>query len=84
VPPFVREQLFARTIENDDILKNFTVSAFVTHGDKDEIVLPLAGEQHAALIPGAKHSVYENVGHSPFAEDAKRFNQELRRFALDA
>jgi non-heme chloroperoxidase len=84
VPPFVREQLAARTVENDDVLQNITVPALITHGNKDEIVLPLAGEQHAALIPGAKHSVYENVGHSPFAENAKRFNQELRQFALDA
>ncbi|MCA1704872.1 MAG: alpha/beta hydrolase, partial [Actinobacteria bacterium] len=84
VPPFVREQLATRTVENDDVLQNITVPALITHGDKDEVALPLAGEQHAALIPGAKHSVYENVGHSPFAENAKRFNQELRRFALDA
>jgi non-heme chloroperoxidase len=84
VPPFVRKQLFARAIENDDVLQNLTVPALITHGDKDEIVLPLAGEQLAALIPDAKLSVYENVGHSPFAENAKRFNQELLQFALYA
>jgi non-heme chloroperoxidase len=84
VPPFVREQLFARAIENDDVLQNLTVPALVTHGAKDEIVLPLAADQLAALIPDAKLSVYENVGHSPFAENAKRFNQELLQFALYA
>lgn len=83
VPPFVRAQLFARTLENDDLLRNITVPVLISHGDKDEVVLPLAGEQLAALIPGAKYSVYENGGHRLPAENPKRFNRELRRFALD-
>jgi len=83
VPPFVRAQLFARTLENDDVLRNITVPVLISHGDKDEVVLPLAGEQLAALIPRAKYSVYENGGHSLPSENPKRFNQELRRFALN-
>jgi pimeloyl-ACP methyl ester carboxylesterase len=36
------------------------------------------------VIPGAKLSVYEGVGHSPFYEDAARFNAELAAFVRTA
>jgi non-heme chloroperoxidase len=29
------------------------------------------------MIPGAKLSIYDGTGHSPFYEDAPRFNSEL-------
>jgi hypothetical protein len=32
------------------------------------------------MIPGAKLSVYQGIGHSPFFEDAPRFNAELAAF----
>lgn len=33
-----------------------------------------------ATVPGAKASFYEGIGHSPFWEDAPRFNRELIEF----
>ena len=81
VPPYVREQLFARRQDNDDVLGALTVPALITHGDSDRVVLPAAGEQHAALIPRSRHSVYRDTGHAPFLEDPDRFNRELREFA---
>ena len=38
----------------------------------------------ACAVPGAKLSVYEGVGHSPFFEDAPRFNRELAEFTRAA
>jgi pimeloyl-ACP methyl ester carboxylesterase len=81
VPPRVRQALFSREIENDDLLTTISVPTLITHGDCDEIVLPAAAEQHAALIPHAVHSVYPNIGHATFAEAPDRFNRELREFA---
>jgi pimeloyl-ACP methyl ester carboxylesterase len=34
--------------------------------------------------PGAKLSVYQGIGHSPFFEDAPRFNAELAAFVRSA
>ena len=34
----------------------------------------------ASIIPSAKLSIYDGIGHSPFYEDAPRFNGELAAF----
>jgi pimeloyl-ACP methyl ester carboxylesterase len=44
-------------------------------------VLPAIAEHHARLIPHAKTSWYEGIGHTPFREEPDRFNAELRAFA---
>jgi non-heme chloroperoxidase len=36
------------------------------------------------MIPGAKLSVYQGVGHSPFFEATPRFNAELTAFVRGA
>ena len=41
-------------------------------------------ELTASLVPGAQLSMYEGVGHTPFAEDAARFNRELSAFVVAA
>ena len=52
----------------------------VTQGSEDKLVLNGLGELTAAAVPGARLSMYEAIGHSPFAEDAARFNRELMEF----
>jgi non-heme chloroperoxidase len=80
VPPYVRQALFSRSLENDDLLPRLRKPVLVTHGQDDAIVLPAAAEQHASAIPHARLSLYPRVGHAPFWEDADRFNRELREF----
>jgi hypothetical protein len=58
------------------------VPVLVTHGTMDRIVLPAAGSYTAAQVQGARLSLYDGVGHSPFFEDPTRFNRELA--ALEA
>jgi non-heme chloroperoxidase len=65
-------------------LKPVRVPVLVTHGRKDIVVLPAAAEKTAAAISGARLSWYEDCGHSPFQEDAPRFNTELAAFAKEA
>ena len=36
------------------------------------------------MIPGAKLSIYQGVGHSPFFEATPRFNAELAAFVRSA
>jgi pimeloyl-ACP methyl ester carboxylesterase len=81
VPPHVREGLFSRTLENDDLLPKLRKPVLITHGAKDAIVLPEAARQHAKAIPHATLSLYPNVGHATFLENAPRFNRELRALA---
>jgi non-heme chloroperoxidase len=45
---------------------------------------PDAAEYTAKMIPGAKLSVYQGIGHSPFFEDPSRFNAELAGFVRRA
>jgi pimeloyl-ACP methyl ester carboxylesterase len=80
VPPHVREALFSRSLENDDLLAQIRKPVLITHGQDDAIVRPTAAEQHAAAIPHARLSLYPRVGHAPFWEDADRFNRELREW----
>ena len=56
----------------------------VTHGAEDRNSKVGAGQYTAATIPGAKLSIYEGIGHSPFYEDAPRFNSELGAFVRAA
>ena len=70
--------------ETHAALKRVRVPVLVTHGRKDIVVLPSAAERTAAAIPGATLSWYDGCGHSPFQEDAPRFNRELAAFAKEA
>ena len=56
----------------------------VTHGSEDKNSNLIAAEYTAKMIPGAKLSVYQGIGHSPFFEDAPRFNAELAAFVRSA
>lgn len=81
VPPYVRRGLFTRTATNEDLLAHLTTPVLITHGARDEIVLPATAEEHAGLVPHARLSIYPDVGHAPFWEDPERFNGELAEFA---
>jgi non-heme chloroperoxidase len=65
-------------------LRNVHVPVLITHGRRDAIVLPLAAEMTAQAIPGSHLSWYDECGHSPFQEDAPRFNRELAEFVYSA
>jgi len=60
------------------------VPVLVTHGDKDALIKVGAARYTASIIPGAKLSIYENVGHAAFLEQPERFNKELADFVMKA
>jgi pimeloyl-ACP methyl ester carboxylesterase len=80
VPARVRAALLDRTHNDGGVLGAFRIGALVTHGSLDRVVLPAAGKYTAAAIPDARLSLYGGIGHSPFFEDAPRFNRELSEF----
>jgi pimeloyl-ACP methyl ester carboxylesterase len=84
VPPKVRIGLSNRPLNVDDMLKSLKLPVLVTHGAEDKNSNLITAEYTAKMIPGAKLSVYQGIGHSPFFEDAPRFNAELAAFVRSA
>lgn len=77
VPPEIRGALISRQIHSDDVLSGLTVPVLVTHGTRDELVLPSMVEHVLEVCPTARASWYDEVGHTPFMEDPGRFDREL-------
>src|SRR5262245_62439966 len=84
VPPKVRLGLSNRPLNIDDILTSLKLPVLVTHGSEDKNSNLIAAEYTAKMISGAKLSVYQGIGHSPFFEDPVRFNAELAAFVRSA
>ena len=56
------------------------VPTLIIHGNKDPIVSVESAEYLAKNISGSELHIYDNVGHAPFLEKPKHFNQCLREF----
>src|SRR6266571_8730282 len=81
VPPYVRQALFSRSFDNDDLLPKIRKPVLITHGADDAIVKPAVVDQHKASMAHAKIHVMANAGHAPFWDDAASFNRRLRAFS---
>ena len=77
VPPKVRAGLSGRPLDGTDVMSKLTIPVLVTHGAEDKNAKVDTAKFTASVIPGSKLSIYEGIGHSPFYEDAPRFNGEL-------
>src|SRR5262245_59491557 len=80
VPPHVRQSMFSRSVDNDDLLPRIRKSVLISHGADDAIVKPEIVDQHKAGLAHAQVDLMPGVGHAPFFEDAIAFNQRLRAF----
>jgi non-heme chloroperoxidase len=84
VLPKVRAGLSGRPLDATETMSKLKLPVLVTHGAEDRNAKLGAGQYTASVIPGAKLSVYDGIGHSPFYEDAPRFNAELAAFVRAA
>jgi non-heme chloroperoxidase len=84
VPAEIRQGLFGRVLENDDVLARITVPTLVVHGADDPIVRPTAARHTAATVPGARLLLYEGARHAPHRDAADRFNRDLAGFTRAA
>jgi non-heme chloroperoxidase len=84
VLPKVRAGLSGRPLDATEMMSKLKLPVLVTHGAEDRNAKLGAGQYTASVIPGARLSVYDGVGHSPFYEDAPRFNSELAAFVRAA
>ncbi len=80
VPPFVRQALLTRVVDNDDLLPAILTPVLITHGALDAVVGQQVVAQHKALLPHAQVDIMRDAGHAAFWDDAARFNQRLGAF----
>ena len=80
VPPFVRQALLTRAVDNDDLLPTIATPVLITHGALDAVVRQEAVAQHRALLPHAQVDIMPDAGHAPFWDDAAGFNRRLGAF----
>jgi len=80
VPPFVRQALLTRVVDNDDLLPTIAKPVLITHGALDAIVRQEAVAQHRARLPQAQVHIMPDAGHAAFWDDAASFNRRLGAF----
>ena len=80
-PPHVRQAMFSRSFDNDDLLPTIRKPVLITHGARDAIVSASVVHEHKASMKHAEIHLMENMGHAPFWEDAGEFNGRLRVFS---
>ena len=80
-PAYVRQAMFARSFDNDDLLPNIRIPLLITHGAADRVVKPLAAEQINTAVPNSQLHLVENAEHAVFWDNAKAYNDRLRTFA---
>lgn len=80
VPQKVRRYMLRRPAAYETTLLKITVPVLVTHGVEDRVALIAMAGYTATVVPHARSSLYEGVGHMPFWEAAPRFNRELADF----
>src|SRR5450631_252967 len=84
VPPKVRAGLGGRPLDATEMMSKLKLPVLVTHGAEDRNAKLAAAKYTASVIPDARLSIYEGIGHAPFYEDATRFNTELAAFVREA
>lgn len=82
VPSYVRQGLFSRAINNDDLLAKLKVPILISHGERDAVVKPSAAAHYkATFAPHAELHMMSGAGHACFWDDAPEFNLKQREFA---
>ena len=80
VPPYVRQALLSRCLDNDDLLPQMRKPVLITQGALDAVVKRTAVDQHKAGLAHAQIEIVSNAGHAPFWDTPPEFNQRLRAF----
>lgn len=79
-PAYVRQLRAALAHNVVDSLHRIAAPTLIIHGDMDPLVPPANGVYLATHIPGAKHLVYQGVGHIPIVERTEDFNRDVLTF----
>ena len=79
VPPYVRQALFSRSLDNDDLLPKLRKPVLITHGTDDAVVKPAVIDQQMGRIGCARIRMLA-TGHACFWDDAAAYNLCLQEF----
>jgi pimeloyl-ACP methyl ester carboxylesterase len=79
--PYVRTAMAGRSLDNRAVLPKINVPTVIMRGSVDGVITQKQAEDLTKAIKGAKLSVFDGAGHSPFHEAPERFNRELAVFA---
>ena len=82
VPPYVRQAMLSRAVDNDDLLPTLRKPLLVIQGAADKIVRVRAAEQIKSAVSHATLVVVNGAGHALSTEDPEKFNVRLGDFAL--
>jgi non-heme chloroperoxidase len=80
LPAYMRRAFVGRNLDHQDVTPKLDLPILVTMGSRDLAQGREPFDRLRAALPKASYSVYEGVGHLPFAEDPERFNRELAAF----
>jgi pimeloyl-ACP methyl ester carboxylesterase len=81
VPPYVRQALFSRSFDNDDLLPKLRKPVLITQGVDDAVVKRTVIDQQMARIAHVTIRMIANAGHGCFWDEAPAYNRCLREFA---
>jgi len=79
VPTYVRQGLFSRSFDNDDLLPKIRKPVLISHGEADAVVSLTVFERQMNRIATAQKHVMA-TGHACFWDDPAAYNQRLRKF----
>ena len=80
LPAYARTAMSQRKFDNSDQVEKFSFPVLISRGDKDPSMPSSATDSVIKKLADVRSSTYPNTGHSPFFEQSKRFNTELREF----
>ena len=80
VPTHVRQGLFSRSFDNDDLLPKIRKPVLITHGDADAVVSQAVIDKQMNRIANAQMHVMAKAGHACFWDEPAAYNQRLREF----
>jgi pimeloyl-ACP methyl ester carboxylesterase len=79
VPAYVRQAMFSRAFDNDDLLPKLRKPVLITHGSADAVVKSTVIDQQLSRIGSAQIRMMP-TGHACFWDDAPGYNRCLREF----
>lgn len=82
-PPYARRAMMGMQLDFRDRVDALQLPVLVLHGGRDISIPAASVAQLEAALPDARVLTYPDSGHSPFAEEADRFNADIAAFARE-